>query len=111
MLSEAAKTALVDLRYNIVLPTAFIEGFDLDSFKADQKTFYAATRALEIISEASRRLPNDLKARHSHIEWLDMRNAGNKYRHEYDDVAPTLVWMTIQESLPPLLKAVESELV
>lgn len=110
MLSSAAIAALIDIRYNIALAREFVEGFDLRTCKGDLKTFYATTRALEIISEASRRLPDDVKERHSQIEWRDMRDAGNQYRHEYDDVSPTLVWKTVKASLPPLLMAVEAEL-
>lgn len=110
MLSSAAITTLIDIRHNIALAGQFVEGFDLRSFKNDLKTFYATTRALEIISEASRRLPDDMKARHPHITWRDMRDAGNLYRHDYDDVSPTLVWKTVGESLPLLLIAVEAEL-
>lgn len=68
------------------------------------------TRCLEIISEASRRLPEDLKARHPAIEWLEMAAAGNFYRHEYEDVAARRVWDTLMHSLPPLRTAVEEEL-
>ena len=110
MLSDAAKTVLIDIRYNIALADEFVVGFDLAGFKVDLKTFYATTRALEIISEASRRLPDELKDRHPQIAWRDMRDAGNCYRHDYDEVSPTLVWKTVRESLPSLLAMVETEL-
>jgi uncharacterized protein with HEPN domain len=48
------------------------------------------TRCLEIISEASRRLPDGLKARHPAIAWKEMAGAGNIYRHDYEDVAVSL---------------------
>ena len=57
MLSEIERDALEDIRDNIARAARFVDGFDLDAFLADDKTFYAATRCLEIISEASRRLP------------------------------------------------------
>jgi uncharacterized protein with HEPN domain len=63
---------------------------------------YAVTRCLEIISEASRRLPDDLKARHPAIGWKQMAGAGNVYRHDYEDVAAEFVWETVQRALPPL---------
>ena len=110
MLSSAVVTTLIDLRHNIALAGEFVREFDLHAFKLDLKTFYATTRALEIISEASRRLPDDLKARHPQIAWRDMRDAGNLYRHDYDDVSPTLIWTTVEKSLPPLLIVVEAEL-
>jgi len=41
------------------------------------------TRCLEVISEASRRLSDELKARHLGIPWKQMAGAGNIYRHDY----------------------------
>jgi uncharacterized protein with HEPN domain len=60
---------------------------------------------LEIISEASRRLPDEMKARHGNIPWRDIAAAGNVYRHEYDDVSPALVWESVQAALAPLRTA------
>jgi len=71
---------------------------------------YAVTRCLEIISEASRRLPTELKTRYPSIAWKDMAGAGNIYRHDYEDVAARLVWDTVQLALPPLREVVVREL-
>jgi hypothetical protein len=56
-------------------------------------------RCLEIISEASRRLSEDLKLRHPSIGWKNMARAGNIYRNDYEDVAAKLVWDTVTGSL------------
>ena len=110
MLSSAAIAALRDIAHHIDLATSFAVGFDFDRFEADPRTLYAVTRCLEIISEASRRLPDELKARHPSIAWKDMAGAGNIYRHEYEDVAAQHVWDAVQIDLPPLRVAVEREL-
>ena len=68
------------------------------------------TRCLEIISEASRRLPKDLKARHPAIAWKDMAGAGNIYRHDCEDVAAQHVWDAVQIDLPPLRVVIAQEL-
>jgi len=81
-----------------------------DTFKDDNLHPYAVVRCLEIISEASRRLPDDLKARHPWIEWREMAGAGNIYRHEYEDVAARRVWRALTLSLPPLRAAIEEEM-
>jgi uncharacterized protein with HEPN domain len=73
----------------------------MTDFRADPRTVYAVTRCLEIISEASRRLPDDLKARHPSIAWKNMAGAGNIYRHHYEDVAAQHVWDAVQIDLPP----------
>ena len=95
---------------HIDLAASFVEGLDREMFKADLRAFYAVTRCLEIISEASRRLPNELKARHPAISWKQMADAGNVYRHDYEDVAAQLVWDTVQQSLPPLKVVIEAEI-
>jgi uncharacterized protein with HEPN domain len=87
-----------------------VAGIDYDSFKDDNLRLYAVTRCLEIISEASRRLPDALKARHPSIAWREMAAAGNIYRHEYEDVAARRVWGTLTISLPPLRGVVAREL-
>jgi uncharacterized protein with HEPN domain len=101
---------LLDIRENIRLARPFVGGLDYDAFRDNQLHFYAVTRALEIISEASRRLPDDMKARHPNIPWIEMAGAGNVYRHDYEDVRQRLVWGTVRNRLPALLAAVEQEL-
>ena len=82
----------------------------LATYVRDRKTRYAVTRALEIISEASRRLPDGLKARHPAIDWPGIAAVGNIYRHAYDTVDETLVWHTIQYDLAPLRMVIVTEL-
>jgi uncharacterized protein with HEPN domain len=110
MPSSAASAVLRDIAHHIDLAVSFAAGFDYGSFQADLRTVYAVTRCLEIISEASRRLPNDLKARHPSIAWKDMAGAGNIYRHDYEDVAARHVWDAVQIDLPPLRAVVDREL-
>jgi uncharacterized protein with HEPN domain len=77
---------------------------------ADCKTAYAVVRALEIISEASRRLPAELKDRHSEIDWVAVAAAGNVYRHEYKGVDAVLIWHTVRYSRSELRTAAVIEL-
>lgn len=110
MPSESALGPLVDIRENIGLAFAFIGPASIDQFLVDRRTVYAVTRCLEIISQASRRLPPELKARHPHIRWQGMAGAGNVYRHDYELILDRAVWDTVQGSLKPLLTIVEQEL-
>ena len=101
---------LFHIRDNIVLAQRFVAGLDYERFRADPLTIYAVTRALEIVSEASRRLPETTKQRHGGIPWADIAGAGNVYRHDYMDVRERILWRTVQKDLSPLLAAVEQEL-
>ena len=108
--TEAIRRALRDMQYHIAKAEAFAAGLCLEDFLTDDLRFYAVTRCLEIISEASRRLPEALKARHPSIAWRDMAASGNIYRHEYEDVAARAVWDTLTHHLPPLRAVIAAEL-
>jgi uncharacterized protein with HEPN domain len=110
MPSKSVDAALRDILHHIDLAENFSAGFDRSSFKCDAKAVYAVTRCLEIISEASRRLPDEMKARHPTIGWKQMAGAGNVYRHDYEDVAAEFVWETVVRALPPLRAVIEAEL-
>jgi len=88
---------------------AFTAELDLQAFRADRKTVYAVVRALEIISEASRRLPDDLLHRHPEIDWAAIAAAGNVYRHEYEGVDEALIWHTVQHGLADLRRVCDEE--
>jgi uncharacterized protein with HEPN domain len=109
MPSERTDVALLDILHHVDLATNFVQGFDRETFVDDIRTVYAVTRCLEIISEASRRLPENLKARHPEIAWNEMAGAGNVYRHDYEDVAARVVWDTVEHALPPLRVVIEVE--
>jgi len=110
MLSDTAALALLDIRDNGKYAQEFIGGLSLEEFKRDRKTLYAVIRALKIISEAARRLPPELQARHPELPWRAITGAGNVYRHNYDDVEEDYVWRTLHESLPALLTAIAEEI-
>jgi len=110
MLSERTRAALIDILDNIVLAHNFIEGFDLVRFRNDRKTVYAVVRCLEIISEASRKVDEDVKLRHAHLPWRAIADSGNVYRHVYDNVAEDLIWKTVRDRLTDLRTMAEIEL-
>jgi uncharacterized protein with HEPN domain len=62
MPSDTASAALRDIVHHIDLAVHFTTGFDYEAFVAAPRTVYAVTRCLEIVSEASRRLPGRLRA-------------------------------------------------
>ena len=108
--SKSPTDALTDILHNIQLATNFTQGMNYKSFCADLRTVYALTRCFEIISEASRRLPKQLKARHPNIPWSDIAGAGNVYRHSYENVLEQILWHTLKHALQPLKTVVEEEL-
>ena len=110
MPSSDTARVLQTIIYNIGLARRFIGDVSQEEFSKDERTLYAVTRCLEIISEASRRLPNDVKSRHTEVPWERMAGAGNVYRHDYEDVLASILWNTVHGHLGALDHAAQAEL-
>ena len=108
--SKLPTKPLVDILHNIQLAVEFTQEMGYEDFCKDLRTVYAVTPCFEIISEASRRLPRQMKARHPAIPWTDIAGAGNIYRHGYEDVLEQILWQTLKHALEPLKAVVEAEL-
>lgn len=82
----------------------------LDVFEADWQRQWLVERGVEIISEASRHLPAELKARHPHIPWDKVAGIGNILRHNYENVAAPVMWKLAQADLAALESVCREEL-
>jgi uncharacterized protein with HEPN domain len=78
----------------------------LEQFAGDWRAQYIVERALLIISEASRAIPESSKEKHASIRWIGVRDIGNVIRHQYASLSPSLVWNVIRDELPQLRLAV-----
>ncbi|MGO9544307.1 MAG: DUF86 domain-containing protein [Rhodomicrobium sp.] len=63
-------------------------------------------RGLEIVSEASRSIPEDLKSKYPATPWRRIADFGNRLRHAYHDVDTVAVWKIVQQDLDDLKKVV-----
>ena len=79
-----------------------VAGYDFERFRNDRRVRQLVERNLEIISEASRRLPAQLKAKESQIDWAAIAGIGNVLRHDYHQGHPTVLWETCSKDLEPL---------
>ncbi len=115
MPSDVAPTAKERLAWlaiqdNAMLAQSFIAGMTPQQFATDRRTFYAVTRCLEIISEAARRLRGIQQERFPEIEWRQIEDSGNVFRHVYQHVAESRVWATVDQRMPDLLAAANQAL-
>src|SRR3954465_3017834 len=65
-------------------------------------------RAIEVIFEASRAIPDHVANTRPEIPWARVRGIGNILRHDYDSVSDPILWRVVRDELPRLKRAVEA---
>ncbi len=86
--------------------TEFLGDLTYQAFLADEKTIFAVVRALEVIGEAARRIPPEVRDQHPDVPWRAMTGMRDKLIHDYVTVKPEIVWRTVKEDLPTLTPAI-----
>ena len=88
----------------------FVEDMEYEDFTHDDETVFAVIRAIEVIGEAVKNIPNDVKDKYPEIPWRDMAGMRNKLIHAYFGVDIKRVWKAIKEEIPPLKPVFEKML-
>jgi len=91
-----------DVLQSINLIEEFTKDLTYEEFFRDIKTSYAVVRAIEIIGEATKNIPDEIKAELPHIPWRKMAGIRNKIAHEYFGISLKIVWNVAKDELPKL---------
>ncbi|OFY24363.1 MAG: hypothetical protein A2W98_00100 [Bacteroidetes bacterium GWF2_33_38] len=83
---------LEDILSSIDRIQEYISGLDFQQFKKDYKTVDAVIRNFEIIGEASKNLPQNIKEKYPNVPWIEMYLLRNKISHEYFGVDYEIIW-------------------
>ena len=110
MAASSLAPRLTDILEAIERIRAEMAGVTIEAFEADWRKRWLVEGGVEIISEASRRLTDELKTRHPEIPWTKVAGIGNILRHEYEGVAPPVMWKLVQDDLTPLENVCREEL-
>lgn len=110
MMAPSAEPRLKDIIEAIGYIRSDMENISLESFVGDRRKRWQVERGLEIVSEASRHLPDAMKARHPEIPWQKVAGIGNVLRHEYTRVAADALWRLVRDDLAVLDQACRAEL-
>jgi len=84
----------------------FIDGMEFEDFINDKKTIYSVVRGIEIIGEAAKNVPEQIRKKYPDVPWKQMAGMRDKLIHEYFGVDLEILWETAKDDLPHLKTAV-----
>jgi uncharacterized protein with HEPN domain len=93
---------LNDMLENCDKAIRFLGEADFETLIADEEKAYAVVRALEIIGEAARHIPKDLRKQYAEIPWEEATGMRDKVAHDYFGVDYLVVMDTVRKDLPVL---------
>ena len=78
----------------------YTQGYDFTGFKRDYKTVDAVIRNFEVIGEAAKNIPGEIKERYPDVPWNEMYALRNRISHAYFGVDYEIIWDIITNYLP-----------
>ncbi len=97
-----SKLLLRDILKAISAIDGFVEGVNFEDFKNNDEKSSAVIRKFEIIGEATKGLPENLKEKHPEIPWKEMAGFRDKLIHFYFGIKHELVWQALKKRLPQI---------
>jgi uncharacterized protein with HEPN domain len=105
-MSRNTQLYLDDIREACEKIMRYSQGLDLDQFVQDEKTFDAVVRNLEVIGEAAKHIPPEIRACYPDIEWNKLAGLRDIVAHKYFGLDEDILWDVIQHRIPALLDRV-----
>ncbi len=101
---------LQDILNTIKIAERFVDGMTFSEFQNDQKTIFAVTRAIEVIGEAAKYIPQSLREQYSAVPWKSVAGMRDKLIHAYFGINLEVLWDTVQQDLRVLKPVIEQML-
>jgi uncharacterized protein with HEPN domain len=93
---------ILDVLSSIQEIEEFTEGMEVGEFIGDRKTVNAVIRSLEVMGEAAKKIPAEIRNRHPKIPWKYLAGIRDKLIHEYHGVDLEIVWEVVKKEIPPM---------
>lgn len=107
MVERSYKDYLQDILDAMNKAQSFVRSMGYETFKDDDKTAYAVIRALEVIGEATKHVPDSLRQKYPIVPWQDMAGMRDVLIHAYFGVDIETVWLTVTEKISQIKPLIE----
>ncbi len=105
-----ASIYLKDIQENMERAEKFVEGMSYEEFVEDERTNFAVIRCIEIMGEAAKHVPEEVKNKYPEVSWKDIAGMRDKVIHFYFGVNLEMVWMVVKKNIPEMNPYIEQAL-
>jgi len=86
---------------------SYVANMNFEDFQKDRKTIDAVVRNFEIIGEAARNIPDEIKTQYQNVDWKGIIGLRNRIAHVYFGINLTIIWEILTQEIPPLMEKVK----
>lgn len=106
-MSRNIRLYLEDILASAVKVLRYTQGMTFEEFLTDERTFDAVCRNLQIIGEAVKNVPSEIRDRYPEVEWRKIAGLRDVLAHTYFSLENEILWDIVQNKVPPLIEHVE----
>lgn len=106
-MSRSIRLYLEDILTSGVKVRRYTQGMSFEDFQADERTYDAVVRNLQIIGEAVKNIHQEIRLKYSEVEWRKIAGLRDILAHAYFSIEDEIVWDIVETKIPPLLIIVE----
>jgi uncharacterized protein with HEPN domain len=102
-MSRNPRLYLEDIQQSCTKVMRYTDGLSFDQFKQDDRTYDAVLHNLEIIGEAAKNVPEEIRQRFPNAEWRKITGFRDIAAHQYFSINDSIVWDIVQNKIPGLI--------
>jgi len=99
-----------DILQNMLEAEEFLEGMSYEQFISDKRTLNAVLRSIEVIGEAAKNIPDEIRVKYPDIPWKEMAGMRDKVIHFYFGVDKEVIWFVVKDRVPTIRPLIERTL-